>query len=187
MGDAGASAAGGSPAAAAPIGGEGGSGLKEQFGAFSRFGDSTSDGKQITLSNCDKWMKQAHVIDGKKITTTDTSIAFKKLFKTAKKVGFEDFKRYVEDLGKSKGMEGKDILEKLANCGPPGHSQATKAAHAGVVSRLTDTSKYTGSHKERFDASGRGRGIEGRRDVQDSSGYVAAFKAKRDSQSPTPK
>jgi hypothetical protein len=62
--------------------GEGeGASLKDQFTAFSRFGDATSDGKQITLSNCDKWMKQAHVIDGKKITTTDTSIAFKKLFK----------------------------------------------------------------------------------------------------------
>lgn len=64
---------------------EGGSGekasLKDQFAVFSKFGDSASDGKQITLSNCDKWMKQARVIDGKKITTTDTSILFKKLFK----------------------------------------------------------------------------------------------------------
>ena len=55
--------------------------LKEQFAAFSAFGDKTSDGKSITLTNCDKWMKQAKVIDGKKITTTDTSITFKKLFK----------------------------------------------------------------------------------------------------------
>ena len=55
--------------------------LKEQFTAFSKFGDPASDGKQISLSNSDKWMKQAKVIDGKKITTTDTSICFKKLFK----------------------------------------------------------------------------------------------------------
>lgn len=55
--------------------------LKEQFAAFSRFGDTSSDGKSISLTNCDKWMKQAKVIDGKKITTTDTSILFKKLFK----------------------------------------------------------------------------------------------------------
>lgn len=55
--------------------------LKDQFAAFSRFGDTASDGKHITLSNSDKWMKQAKVIDGKKVTTTDTSICFKKLFK----------------------------------------------------------------------------------------------------------
>ena len=30
------------------------------------------------------------------------------------------------------------------------------------MDRLTDTSKYTGSHKERFDESGKGKGKEGR-------------------------
>lgn len=49
------------------------------FKAFSKFGDPKSDGKLITLSQSDKWMKQAKVIDGKKITTTDTGIYFKKL------------------------------------------------------------------------------------------------------------
>ncbi|KAJ3111097.1 hypothetical protein HDU96_005987 [Phlyctochytrium bullatum] len=34
-----------------------------------------------------------------------------------------------------------------------------------VTSRLTDTSKYTGSHKERFDANGKGRGVAGRADL----------------------
>ena len=35
--------------------------FKEQFKAFSKFGDVKSDGKFITLSQSDKWMKQAHV------------------------------------------------------------------------------------------------------------------------------
>lgn len=48
------------------------------FKSFAKFGDTKSDGKQITLSQSDKWMKQAKVIDGKKITTTDTGIYFKK-------------------------------------------------------------------------------------------------------------
>jgi len=56
----------------------GGATLESQFVAFSKFGDSKSDGKTITLTNSDKWMKQAHVIDGKHITTTDTGIAFNK-------------------------------------------------------------------------------------------------------------
>jgi hypothetical protein len=65
------------PASGAGAGGGGGSFIAS-FKAFSKFGDTKSDGKLITLSQSDKWMKQAKVIDGKKITTTDTGIYFKK-------------------------------------------------------------------------------------------------------------
>lgn len=51
-----------------------------------------------------------------------------------------------------------------------------KPVKAGGVERLTDTSTYTGSHKERFDESGRGRGREGREDVVKDSGYVSSYK-----------
>lgn len=55
--------------------------LKEQFEAYGKFGDKTADGKTIKLSQSDKWFKQAKVIDGKAITTTDTGIAFRKISK----------------------------------------------------------------------------------------------------------
>jgi len=55
--------------------------LKEQFEAFAKFGDKQADGKTIKLSQSDKWFKQAKVIDGKKISTTDTGIAFRKISK----------------------------------------------------------------------------------------------------------
>lgn len=77
-------------------------------------------------------------------------------------------------------MEPQELLDKMTNCGPPGLSSATRTAHSNVVDRLTDTSKYTGSHKERFDSTGKGRGMEGRKDTADSSGYCAAFKEKLD-------
>lgn len=44
------------------------------------------------------------------------------------------------------------------------------------MSRLTDTSKFTGSHKERFDPSGKGKGRAGREDLVDASGYVSGYK-----------
>lgn len=53
-----------------------------------------------------------------------------------------------------------------------------KAMHGGGVDRLTDTSKYTGSHKERFDESGKGKGIAGREEVHDNDGYVGGYKGK---------
>ena len=50
------------------------------------------------------------------------------------------------------------------------------ASQAGGVDRLTDTSKYTGSHKERFDDSGKGKGASGRTDTAQNTGYVGAYK-----------
>lgn len=51
--------------------------LRDVFQAFAAFGDSKSKGNAISLTNSDKWMKQAKVI-GAKLTTTDTGAAFKK-------------------------------------------------------------------------------------------------------------
>jgi len=45
-----------------------------------------------------------------------------------------------------------------------------------TTARLTDTAGYTGSHKERFDADGKGKGADGRTDKADGSGYVGNYK-----------
>lgn len=41
---------------------------------------------------------------------------------------------------------------------------------------MTDTSQYTGSHKERFDAEGHGKGIDGRVERVENTGYVGNYK-----------
>lgn len=46
----------------------------------------------------------------------------------------------------------------------------------GNVDSLTDASKYTGSHKERFDAEGKGKGTSGRVEDVNASGYVGNYK-----------
>lgn len=93
--------------------------FEDIFKAFSKFGDPKSDGKYITLSQSDKWMKQAKVIDGKKITTTDTAIHFKKL--KSMKVSISDYKKFLDDLAKTKKVDLEEIKNKMANCGQPGH------------------------------------------------------------------
>lgn len=149
--------------------------FKEQFKAFSKFGDTKSDGKHLTLSQSDKWMKQAKVID-KKITTTDTGIHFKKL--KSMKLSFTEYNTFLEDLAKTKKVELEEIKGKMANCGAPGIHNATPGKAAETVARLTDTSKYTGSHKQRFDETGKGKGIAGRKDLPDGSGYVTGYNHK---------
>ncbi|XP_011500524.1 PREDICTED: TPPP family protein CG45057 [Ceratosolen solmsi marchali] len=147
------------------------------FKAFSKFGDTKSDGKLITLSQSDKWMKQAKVIDGKKITTTDTGIYFKK--QKSMKLGIEQYKAFLDDLAKSKKVEIVNIKNLMANCGPPGVTGSSMGGKAAsTVDRLTDVSKYTGSHKQRFDEMGKGRGIAGRKDLPDQSGYVQGYQNK---------
>lgn len=65
-------------------------------------------------------MKQAKVIDGKKITTTDTAIHFKKL--KSVKVGLEDYQKFLDDLAKNKKVDVEEIKKKLTTCGQPGLS-----------------------------------------------------------------
>ncbi|XP_011303011.1 TPPP family protein CG45057 [Fopius arisanus] len=147
------------------------------FKAFSKFGDTKSDGKHITLSQSDKWMKQAKVVDGKKITTTDTGIYFKK--QKSMKLSMEQYKAFLEELAKAKKIELTEIKNKMANCGPPGiTSSVVGPKAASAVDRLTDVSKYTGSHKQRFDETGKGKGIAGRKDIPDASGYVQGYQNK---------
>lgn len=105
--------------------------LEEMFRAFSKFGDTRSDGTLITLSQSDKWMKQAAIIDGKKITTTDTGICFNK-FKS-KSINYGDFVKYVEDLASYKKVDAKDLKDKLVSCGLPGTNQTTQAVKVGVI------------------------------------------------------
>ncbi|XP_022909254.1 tubulin polymerization-promoting protein homolog [Onthophagus taurus] len=150
--------------------------FEDQFKSFSKFGDPKSDGKQITLSQSDKWMKQAKVIDGKKITTTDTGIYFKKL--KSMKLGIVDYVKFLEDLAKAKKVELVDIKSKLAGCGLPGVSTVGVGKATETVNRLTDTSKYTGTHKQRFDDAGKGKGIAGRKEMVDGSGYVSGYQNK---------
>lgn len=104
------------PASPAPSTGD----FKESFKAFAKFGDTKSDGKQLTLSQSDKWMKQAKVID-KKITTTDTAIHFKKL--KSMKLSLADYSKFLDDLATAKKIDVAEIKEKMSNCGAPGVAQ----------------------------------------------------------------
>merc|ERR1711892_1055090 len=151
--------------------------LKEKFKLFAKFGDKSADGSTIKLSQSDKWFKQAGVIQAKGVSTTDTGIAFRKVAKSSTKLSYPAWSKYIEELAASKNTEVDQIKDKLVNCGPPGTNGATKVAKSTTVDRLTDTTRYGGTHKERFDSSGKGRGKEGRVDAG-SDGYVTGYKHK---------
>ncbi|XP_014669949.1 PREDICTED: tubulin polymerization-promoting protein family member 2-like [Priapulus caudatus] len=170
--------------------------LAGNFKAFAMFGDSKSVGKTMTSKNFDKWLKDAKVVDGKKIPSTTTDIAFVKILgkkpKGTKVIEFKDLAAVLDEIAahaskadaKKKGVPEDDakqellgqMKKKLSSCNHPGLKGTTSASKKGGVDRLTDTSKYTGSHKERFDAEGKGKGKVGRKDIDSGSGYVSNYK-----------
>jgi len=117
--------------------------LRAQFQLFSRFGDKSSDGSTIKLSQSDKWLKQAGLLRPKGISTTDTAIVFKKISKGAPRLSFPAWCKYLTEVAAAKKMEVKMIKVKLINCGPPGVTDGTKIAKCAAVERLSDTSKET--------------------------------------------
>ncbi|XP_057698515.1 tubulin polymerization-promoting protein family member 2 [Corythoichthys intestinalis] len=156
--------------------------VEMSFHKFAIHGDTKATGKEMNGKNFAKMCKDCLIIDGKNITTTDVDIVFTKVkSKSARVITFEQFIMALTELspkrfkGKSK-EEALQLLYGLIVGKEPFNAGITRQAKAAAVDRLTDTSKYTGTHKERFDESGKGKGKVGREDIPDMSGYVAAYK-----------
>ena len=96
--------------------------LEEQFTLFSRFGSIGFNGINITLSQSDKWLKQAGIIDGWNITTTDTAIALRKFSRGATRLGFSAWREFMEELASSKKLNVGQVWRGLEECGKPGLS-----------------------------------------------------------------
>ncbi|XP_026164229.1 tubulin polymerization-promoting protein family member 3-like, partial [Mastacembelus armatus] len=101
--------------------------------------------------------------------------------KTSRVITYEEFQRALEELApkRFKGHSKEEALQsifKLVEGREPTNVGVTKVAKTAAMDRLTDTSRYTGSHKERFDESGKGKGREGREEIVENTGYVGAYK-----------
>uniref|UniRef100_UPI00398ED120 tubulin polymerization-promoting protein family member 3-like n=1 Tax=Pristiophorus japonicus TaxID=55135 RepID=UPI00398ED120 len=163
---------------------EGAVSLEQSFRKFAVHGDTKATGNDMTGKNFAKLCKDCKVIDGKTVTGTDVDIVFSKVkAKAARVITFEEFKQALKELAKKRFKDlsedqGLQATYALIAGKEPALVGVTKAAKAGAVDRLTDTSKFTGSHKERFDESGKGRGKAGRENLVENTGFVAAYKGK---------
>lgn len=85
-------------------------------------------------------------------------------FRPKKKATFDETKKVLAFVAEDRARQSKktvqdeldSITDKLAKLEAPSVGGAAKANAGGVYSRLTDHTKYTGAHKERFDAEGKG-------------------------------
>lgn len=156
--------------------------LLASFKKFAVHGDTKASGRELNGKNWAKLCKDCRVADGKGVTATEVDIVFSKVKqKSSRVMTYEDFQRALEALApkRFKGQSQEEALEsiyKLVEGREPTNAGVTKVAKAKAVDRLTDASRYTGSHKERFNESGKGKGREGREEVVDQTGYVGAYK-----------
>merc|ERR1712002_591809 len=147
--------------------------VEKTFTKFMKYGDSKASA--MTGKNFSKLCKDYKILGWKKITQTDIDMEFAKKIKKGSKMSFGDFKAVMEAIATKKQAENVDVLYQMI-AGKEPVTAGTKISKTGNVSKMTDASQYTGSHKERFDASGKGKGIDGRVDKADTSGYVGNYK-----------
>ncbi|ETE59684.1 Tubulin polymerization-promoting protein family member 3 [Ophiophagus hannah] len=156
--------------------------LQESFRKFAIYGDTKATGQEMNGKNWAKLCKDCKVIDGKGVTGTEVDIVFSKVkAKSSRVISYEEFKRALEELAPKRfkdksSEEAFEAICQLVAGREPTNLGVTKAKSVGAVERLTDTSKYTGSHKERFDETGKGKGKSGREYIVDNSGYVSSYK-----------
>ncbi|KAL3266929.1 hypothetical protein HHI36_011079 [Cryptolaemus montrouzieri] len=105
---------------------QGGLDLKHQFKNFSKFGDEESDGTSMTISQVDRWLLQANIIDMDHVTTTNTGVCFNKF--RIRKLNFKLFQEFLQDLANDVGGDFDDFKERLENCGLPGTAKKQEAA-----------------------------------------------------------
>ncbi|XP_035269497.1 tubulin polymerization-promoting protein isoform X2 [Anguilla anguilla] len=156
--------------------------LEESFRRFAIHGDTRATGKELHGKNWSKLCKDCGVIDGKSITLTDVDIVFTKVKnKSCRTITYDQFKDALAELARKRfkdktGEEAAEEVFKMVEGKSPIIAGVTRAVASPTVSRLTDTTKFTGSHKERFDKTGRGKGKAGRVELVDTSGYVSGYK-----------
>ena len=100
--------------------------LQYQFELFAKFGGSSSDGRQITLSQSDKWLRQAKVIDSWNVTTTDTAIAFRKISRGSIWLDYLAWREFLEEFTTRAKLDFQTVVDKLEACGEPSLTESTR-------------------------------------------------------------
>ena len=90
---------------------------------YPRFGHLNSQprvqGDLITLSQSDKWLRQAKVIDGWNVTTTDTAIAFRKISRGSTRLSYPGWLVFLRELAETKRLPLPQVWARLEQVKPP--------------------------------------------------------------------
>ncbi|XP_039764114.1 tubulin polymerization-promoting protein homolog [Pararge aegeria] len=94
--------------------------LDGQFFEFAKMMDKKRDGTTITLYFSDFWFRQSKLLEDRKLTMTDTGIAFNKFSKT--ELDWDEWNEFLTDVCEMKELDEEKVRETLTNCGLPGQT-----------------------------------------------------------------
>ncbi|XP_063715394.1 tubulin polymerization-promoting protein family member 2-like [Symsagittifera roscoffensis] len=158
--------------------------LQSVFNEFCSFGAGTGKTKtELDSKNFKKMTEDCGLFKKGKLDGAEMDMIFTRCKNPARHIPFDKFKaQAVPQLAKAVyGADSEENQKKIIDAitsNSPKNKTSAKASNDKVVGRLTDTSKYTGAHKERFDESGKGKGADGREDKAANDGYVQGYQNK---------
>ncbi|KAK2585375.1 hypothetical protein KPH14_010050 [Odynerus spinipes] len=111
--------------------------FEAQFTAYAKYTNPKSDGMRISLTQSNKWMRQAKIFNDK-VTQEDAALAFNNLHREL--LTIEDYKKFIDDFAQAKRLNPAVIKEKMAKCGPPVEDRTR--IESVVLKNVEDPSGY---------------------------------------------
>jgi hypothetical protein len=138
--------------------------LEDVYASFANFGKGVNGASGMDGKAWAKFCKDSKLTNSK-FTPTDVDLIFantKVKPKSERKITYDQFLIALDLVAEKKGSSAEAIIASIIKAGGPTTNNTQKTDTGGIVSKLTDTSLYTGAHKSRFDDSGKGLGMDGR-------------------------
>ncbi|XP_015911055.1 tubulin polymerization-promoting protein family member 2-like isoform X2 [Parasteatoda tepidariorum] len=120
--------------------------FNQLFRLYARFGDTSKSGEYMTLTCSDKWLRNAKVLDNRRVTTTDTGIYFKQIAKFKKSLNFKTYQEFLEFLAKKKNLNFNEMKYKMVTCGPPESYKTTQVDNRKSVHRAIERTRKNNRH-----------------------------------------
>ncbi|XP_055928101.1 uncharacterized protein LOC129959309 [Argiope bruennichi] len=108
------------------------------FRLYAKYGDTNKSGETMSLTNSDRWLRQAKIIDNRRISTTDTGIYFKQVAKFKKSLNFSSYQTFLELLAKKKNLNLSEMKYKMVTAGPPETYKMTDVDNRNAVLNVSE-------------------------------------------------
>jgi len=136
--------------------------LRELFVEFASFGAGQTMMVEMDGFHFAKMCRETGLID-RDFTLIDVDILFAKVkVRGKRRINFQQFVSALQMMAEKKGVSMRHLQQQLLNSHGPNNNARARVHYDNILDKLTDTSLYTGAHRERFDEYGRGRGLDGR-------------------------
>ncbi|GFY05972.1 tubulin polymerization-promoting protein homolog [Trichonephila clavipes] len=123
--------------------------FNQLFRLYAKFGDANRSGETMTLTCSDRWLRQAKILDNRRISTIDTGIYFKQVAKFKKALNFTCYQTFLELLAKKKNLNFNEMKYKMVTAGPPETYKMTEVDNRKSVHNVTERPRAHRRYKKR--------------------------------------